>query len=650
MQITRVVLYHRDGLRSRDIDLRPGELNVITGVSETGKSMLIEIVDYCLGARRHAVYDDPSTRTLGWYGLELQIGQLSVAVARQAPEPGRKANARAHLAIGEALPSAPDLRQTTSVEALVKRLAALVGIEDTLQHSPVESGREPVRATFRNALAFAFQRQYEIANPKALFSGQGDFEVRNAIRDTLPYLLGAVDHDALETRRELARRRSELSNASAKLVNARRAVDGVRGRAGDLAREAAAVGLLSDDARDAQPSDPLSVLQVASEARPAPRGGPLDIELGAVGDRQDAAAAELRQVRAERRELVRRERDLDAFATEVAEQRSRLSLLALIPPAADASITRCPFCLAEHAEPDPHLREMAASLDELGGQLSGAGRDRPRLREAIDRLDAQEGELRRLLQDAEGELTELARRREAAAQLRTAAERQAFVRGRIVAFLENAPPVDGTDLERLQTDVDDLQVIVDRLSAELSADATRALTTTALNAVGRDMTALAQGLALQHGDGPGMRLDPVRLDVVAETVTGETRWLSEDIGAGKNWVGYHVVALLALHRFFAERDRPVPHLLMLDQVTQAFYPPERQRSADRGDADLSGADRTQVLRIFKALDDACRSLNGRLQIIVTDHADFQEPWFRQRVAHDWWTGEKLIPPDWASDG
>lgn len=63
------------------------------------------------------------------------------------------------------------------------------------------------------------------------------------------------------------------------------------------------------------------------------------------------------------------------------------------------------------------------------------------------------------------------------------------------------------------------------------------------------MTRWASHLRLQYADGPGVRLDPVRLDVVAETETGDTRWLSEDVGAGKNWVGYHVVTLVGLHRF-----------------------------------------------------------------------------------------------------
>jgi hypothetical protein len=211
-------------------------------------------------------------------------------------------------------------------------------------------------------LAYTFQRQYEIANPKGLFSGQADTYVKNGIRDALPYFLGAVDHDALQTRRELARRRSELSAAEAREREARRRTDEVRGRALSLLRDAAGVDLIeADQIASAAPETLLAELQ----RRPRPRPGGLtagaDVGLGRIGDRQDAVARELRQVRAERRELLAREQEIDAFALEVSEQRSRLALLELLP-LTERATTRCPFCLAEHDEPDTHLQEMADSL------------------------------------------------------------------------------------------------------------------------------------------------------------------------------------------------------------------------------------------------------------------------------------------------
>lgn len=647
MQISRIVLFHRDGVRSRPLKLRLGELNVITGVSETGKSLLIEIVDYCLGAERCGVYEDVFTGTIGWYGLELRIGSRLVSVARQAPKPEKRSNARAHLEVGGPLPPAHELTATTSIDAVVLRLAALLGIEDTLQQRPVEHAGEPVRATLRNALAFAFQRQYEIAHPKQLFTGQSDRFVEYGIRDTLPYFLGAVDHDALDTRRNLARLRSEHTRASRRLSDALRRADEVRGRASALLREAASAGLApSDVIETAGPHALLATLAEASRA-PAPETSVayLDNERAAIGDRQDRVAAALREVRRERRALLEKEAELAEYRSEVDEQRSRLSLLALLP-GADDDATHCPFCGAAHEEPDPTVAEMAQSLQKLGDRLDGAARDRPRLREAIDALSRREAELRVTLRNIDGQLEELGRRSEATARLRTLAESQAYVRGRVTAFLEGAPPVDSAAIENLSTEVSDLASKVSRLEAELSADTTRTRTESMLNAVGRLMKRLAGTLDLQHARGPAMRLDPVRLDVVAETPEGGTRWLSEDVGAGKNWVGYHVVTLVALHRFFVANDRPVPHFLMLDQVTQAFYPPERQQRDDRSVADLGETDRTQVLRIFGLLDEACEQAKGSLQIIVTDHADFREEWFRKRVAHDWWSGEKLIPPDW----
>ncbi len=47
-QIANIILYSHDG-RIRELPFRIGELNVITGASKTGKSALIDIVDYCTG-------------------------------------------------------------------------------------------------------------------------------------------------------------------------------------------------------------------------------------------------------------------------------------------------------------------------------------------------------------------------------------------------------------------------------------------------------------------------------------------------------------------------------------------------------------------------------------------------------------------------
>src|SRR4051812_47296691 len=90
------------------------------------------------------------------------------------------------------------------------------------------------------------------------------------------------------------------------------------------------------------------------------------------------------------------------------------------------------------------------------------------------------------------------------------------------------------------------------------------------------MTRWAERLNLEHHRGE-VRLDRRRLTVVADTEQGPVPL--RRIGSGGNWVGYHIVAHLALHRYFVRQDRPVPHIRMLDQPTQAYYPNDlvRQR-------------------------------------------------------------------------
>ncbi|MEY9842682.1 DUF3732 domain-containing protein [Streptacidiphilus sp. EB103A] len=83
------------------------------------------------------------------------------------------------------------------------------------------------------------------------------------------------------------------------------------------------------------------------------------------------------------------------------------------------------------------------------------------------------------------------------------------------------------------------------------------------------MTAMAGELGLERH---GMRvlLDVDRLTVPFASEQGEASSIAS-IGSAANWIGYHVVAHLALRRYFVRQKRPVPRILMLDQPTQAWF-------------------------------------------------------------------------------
>ena len=118
------------------------------------------------------------------------------------------------------------------------------------------------------------------------------------------------------------------------------------------------------------------------------------------------------------------------------------------------------------------------------------------------------------------------------------------------------------------------------------------------------------------------------------------------VGSAENWVGYHLAAHLALHRYFTRHDRPVPRFLMLDQPTQAYYPSDVEQ--DEG-LPAGEDDRAAVRRMFELMRDVAAELAPDFQIIVCDHANLPEDWFQDAVSHNWRDGEKLIPQEWIDE-
>ena len=65
---------------------------------------------------------------------------------------------------------------------------------------------------------------------------------------------------------------------------------------------------------------------------------------------------------------------------------------------------------------------------------------------------------------------------------------------------------------------------------------------------------------------------------------------------------------------------------------------------------LSGSvkdeDREAVARMFNLAYETAKSLSPNMQIIITDHADINQPWFQDSVIERWRQGKKLVPLDW----
>ena len=253
-----------------------------------------------------------------------------------------------------------------------------------------------------------------------------------------------------------------------------------------------------------------------------------------------------------------------------------------------------------------------------------------------------EDEIDNALVSTQRELERAYAENEKARQQRDEVIERARVVGRIGAFLDQFSLLDEKgELDRL---IDAAERRVEVLAERVSAEDVEERVYTFLNLIADHMTDHATTLQLEHAEGR-IRLDLKRLSVVAETVAGPIPL--NRIGSGENWVGYHVVALLALHRWFREQNRPVPGILVFDQPSQAHYPPEADQSG-RTDS-LRDADRLAVHNLFRFMHLASQAIGDGFQLIVLDHAHLDDDWFNAAIVEEWRDSTALVPVEWTEN-
>ena len=661
MQLLSLAVYNAAGQR-RDVAFLSGRLNVVTGTSATGKSALLDMVEYCLGRDTIMMPVGPITATVTWYAALLQLPDGGRAfVARPAPTPGRASTQRAMLEFGAELELLPfgSLAANIDTNALREQLGRRIGIEENLHEPPEGSLRSALEAHLGHATLLCLQRQDEIASRTHLFHRQGEQGMEQALRDTLPYFLGAAPRDQALKRALLRDARRSLARISAALASAEQAAGAVETQIQALLSEAYAVGLTAT-ATSGSRLEAIGLLEQAGSSAPppSPDAGAERADDGNAGEEQARRRElvreqlrlrdELRGLSAERQLLLETFDGEADYRGAVDAQAGRLTSLSLLPgragPAGEApeqDVQSCPVCGSALAEADAAPQEMQNTLEQLQRQLVGIDEARPARRAALTGLDDRAAAMRDQLRAVDAALRAITEG-DNTVETVGAEERRAFTRGRISATLATLARTDDTAMQRLQIERDAAARTVAALEAELDDDEERMQLDSRLAALSVDMTRWSQELALEHGD--GVRLDPNRLTVVTETAQGPAPlWR---IGSAENWIGAHLVTHLALHRYFVRHARPVPRLLMFDQPTQAYYPSEIEQQTGVPESD---SDKEAVRRMFQLLHDVAEDLAPDLQIIVCDHANLPEEWFRDSVAHNWRDGEALIPQSWLND-
>ena len=191
MKIKSIHIYGHEGQR-RDLQFKVDGLNLITGRSSTGKSALSEIVEYCMGRSSFNVPEGIIRDKVAWFAVIFQFEREQVLVAKPTPPDGGATCSTAVLRRGTELqaPSFEDLAVNSDDEAVVILLSRLLGIPENRTDVAIEQSRDSYDANIKHTFYYLFQKQGLVANKDQLLYRQNEQFQPQAIRDTLPILLG----------------------------------------------------------------------------------------------------------------------------------------------------------------------------------------------------------------------------------------------------------------------------------------------------------------------------------------------------------------------------------------------------------------------------------------------------------------------------
>jgi tetrahydromethanopterin S-methyltransferase subunit G len=635
MRISEIIVYSYYG-QQRRIQFSLNGLNIITGESKSGKSAIIHILDYCLGSKNCHVPLGIIREKVSWYAVRLILDRGELFVARKNPDAGKKTSHEIFLdAQSGAYPeSNKSLEANSNLDGLRKVLSSAVGIDENL-HVPIEGQtRDPLEANFRHSIIYSFQDQSLIDNKNQLFYSQNESFVELAIRDTLPYFLGAVDQDELLNQNRLGNLKKRLKQIEKQLEIAVGWQDVSIDRAQAFLAEARQVRLIGPEQRPVSPGTVFNLLaSIPSMTLDDPEFVEMDDELEKLEDIRDGLRNEYFAVGKRIDDALSLSLSRKEYGRELLEQRARLSLL----PESDDETVVCPLCHKVDEASHELLHLLSGEILEVSSRMAELQVHGPRLQAYISRLESRRAELREQISNSQSQINNILAQAEQLREIRNLQARRARVQGRISAFLEQQSSSD--DRDELELKAEELRRSIAQIESNIDGDNFAARLRNAEANLERLMTEYARELRLEHSDGQ-TRLDTRQLTVVSETRYGSIPL--EDMGSGDNWVGVHVISHMALHNWFRAKDRPVPAFVVFDQPSKAHYPPEIDDLSDVGDDD-----RQSVVRLFHFMYEKSH-MDSPFQTIVLDHADEKEAWFQESVIERWRDGEKLVPEDWQS--
>lgn len=631
MQIEKIILY---GVKNqiRYLTFKLGKVNIISGKSKTGKSVIGDIIDYCLCGETCNIADGIVREKVKWYSLLLNLNGEKIFIARENPPIGQQSTNKFYYEIGNEIniPINGSFLANSNTDGIKHMLDSRLGIRENINRPPEGNTRLPIVANIRHALFYCFQNQDEIAAKNFLFHNQSKDFITQAIKDTMPYFLGIINEKflKLENERHILKRKLNIEKRELEGI---KLIQGVgMSKANELIAEAMAVGLISNKTND-NFNEAYHTLKNITEYKLV---GTNSVGMDDLAVFQESLSEKRKYFDIICEKLQDAKKFIDdtyGYYNEVKEQKVRLESIGLFEKL-NFNEGKCPLCSSNLDNELPSVEAIKRSIKNLDLKIKSVSKEKPKLQNYVNSLEIKKQLIKEEIKSIEKRIDGIYKQNKEAERIKDLNSRRAKVIGRISLWLESIEGID--DCNKKEELIKEYEEDINKIEKLLDIDTIEQKKQSILNRLSVEMTKLAKELELEYSNNP-YRLDMRKVTVVVDKP--ERPVPLQQLGSGSNWLGVHLITYFALQKYFIKSKRPVPNFLFIDQPSQVYFP---------SDVDEADTDTVEVKKIYDFIFERVKELCGGLQIIIVDHAYVKNSHFEEAVVENWWHGDKLIPDSW----
>ncbi|TCF98348.1 hypothetical protein BZM26_25830 [Paraburkholderia strydomiana] len=610
--IDSITLWSKNG-EQRSLAFERNRVNVLTGGSHTGKSALLDIIDYCFLASSHKLPDSIINENVGWYGLTFYVNDKTYTIARRSPLDNAVSEDYYFSSTG-AVPDAP--QPNTREDDIKSILEAEFHIDDKVT---VAYGGRALKAgskvSFRYFFLFNTISEDIITNSKVFFDKQSEERYLEALPRIFDMALGIDDLSNIAAREKREVLRKELARLQRKDAHLGQGRETFDEEVREIAVKAAEYGLIDSD------PEKLSIDNVRSAIRDA-----ASPEAGRALNRYVEASAKLFVVE-------RRLRKLRQFTSEYRSYKDTLKNAEDSLRPIEQLLKQAPTLLKSEIF-DDLISSLKTDLSAVKKSITGKQPVDGQISAMVKSLEEERATLQRDLSGLPQEPKSFASEREKWMFVGEAMGRfNAYEGARAPAVLQSATP----DEADLQQQMDDIEV---RDVEETRQAVVSMINEIALALLKETANALANYASYQTDFAykeKRLRLRKPRSKLI------------ENVGSSSNHMFLHLLHFLALHEVaISHKSMFIPSFLVIDQPSRPYYPDEKAND----NVKLTNSDSEKVSIAFNLLNNFVARMNNdyqtEFQMIVFEHVP-RNTFAGMNYVHllpEFRNGEALIPQSW----